>query len=93
VQLSRAAGVGASKPSLDQMRDSGVLEEAADRVLGLWRDTEIEDETPAEKRRGDVGLVVLKNRFGQSDGEVGLRFDDALRLVERGNEVQDEFPF
>lgn len=93
VQLSRAAGVGASKPSLDQMRDSGVLEEAADRVLGLWRDTEIEDETPAEKRRGDLGLVVLKNRFGQSDGEVGLRFDEALRLVERGAELQDEFPF
>lgn len=93
VQLSRAAGVGASKPSLDQMRDSGVLEEAADRVLGLWREVEIEDETPTEKRRGELGLVVLKNRFGQSDGEVGLRFDEALRLVERGTETQDEFPF
>lgn len=93
VQLSRAAGVGNTKPSLDQMRDSGVLEEAADRVLGLWRDVEIEDETPAEKRRGELGLVVLKNRFGQSDGEVQLRFDEALRLVERGAETQDEFPF
>lgn len=93
VQLSRAAGVGNTKPSLDQLRDSGVLEEAADRVIGLWRDVEIEDETPREQRRGELGMVVLKNRFGQSDGEVGLRFDEALRLLERGAETQDEFPF
>jgi replicative DNA helicase len=92
-QLSRAAGTGSSRPGLDSIRDSGVIEEAADRILGMWRDQEIED-PDAAPTNGEVLLTVLKNRHGRSNGnDLPLRFDEAMRLVEPGMEEQEEFPF
>lgn len=91
-QLSRAAGTGTSKPTLDALRDSGVIEEASDRILGLWRDEPIEDENGAGD--GELNVCVLKNRHGRSSGQdFPLRFDASMRLVEPGAEVQEEFPF
>lgn len=93
-QLSRAAGTGSTRPTLDALRDSGVIEEASDRILGLWRDQPIEDENSTETPDGDLMVCVLKNRHGRSSGkDFPLRFDDAMRLVEPGLEVQEEFPF
>lgn len=93
-QLSRAAGTGSQKPSLDAIRDSGVIEEAADRILGMWRDAVIEDENTKPNPEGELNVTVLKNRHGRSSGrDFPLRFDEALRLVEPGLEKQDSFPF
>lgn len=94
-QLSRAAGTGSSRPSLDALRDSGVIEEASDRILGMWRDQPIEDEdTKPDSPDGDLLVCILKNRHGRSSGQdFPLRFDEAMRLVEPGAEVQEEFPF
>jgi len=93
-QLSRAAGTGSSKPGLDALRDSGVLEEAADRILGMWRDSPIQEEGAEEQSEGDILVSVLKNRHGRASGkDFPLRFDEAMRLVEAGAEEQEEFPF
>lgn len=92
-QLSRAAGDGSTRPTLDALRDSGVIEEAADRILGLWRDTPIEDEQTTSKRPQALRLAVLKNRHGRGDGETELEFDDSLRLIEPGQAEPEKFPF
>lgn len=82
-QLSRDAGDGTRRPSLDSLRDSGVAEEAADRVLGLWRPQPIEEEHEGAITDGlELGVCVLKNRFGPTGGESRLKYDYALRLVE-----------
>lgn len=82
-QLSRDGGDGTKRPTLDMLRDSGVAEEASDRVLGLWRPQPVEDDDPGVITDGlELGLVVLKNRFGPSGGETLLRYDYALRLAE-----------
>jgi replicative DNA helicase len=83
VQLSRDAGDGSKRPNLDDLRDSGVIEEASDRVLGLWRPTPIEDEDEPRIVAGvELGMIVLKNRFGPTGGEAKLSYDSSLRLVE-----------
>lgn len=94
-QLSRAAGTGSTRPTLDAIRDSGVIEEASDRVFGMWRDQPIEDEnSPSGGEEGELMVCVLKNRHGRSSGrDFPLRFDDAMRLVEPGLEEQEAFPF
>lgn len=93
-QLSRAAGTGSTRPSLDALRDSGVIEEASDRILGLWRDQVIEDENTPAGAEGDLMVCVLKNRHGRASGQdFPLRFDEAMRLVEPGLEEQETFPF
>jgi replicative DNA helicase len=83
VQLSRdGGGDGDRKPGLSSLRDSGVLEEAADRVWGLWRPAPIEDETSVAKMGPGVQIagVILKNRFGPAEGEFWLEYDKSMRL-------------
>lgn len=93
VQLSRAAGDGSARPTLDSIRDSGVIEEAADRIICGWRDSAIEDENSPRNVQKSLYLAVLKNRHGPMGGETELRFDESLRLVEAGNEAPQRFPF
>lgn len=56
VQLSRKAGEGEIEVSMDMLRDSGVIEEEGDLVLGAWR--------PNRGKAGDdvLNLKVLKAR-------------------------------
>lgn len=94
-QLSRDAGDGSRQPTLDALRDSGVVEEAADRVVALWRPTPIEEEGPVRIIENvELGGVVLKNRFGPTGGRLDLVYDHALRIVQMApRPVQPEFPF
>lgn len=92
-QMSRGAGDGTTKPTLDDLRDSGVVEEAADRVVALWRPTPIEDEAEPRQLAGvELGGKVLKNRFGITGGEFELQYDHALRLGPPRYEPET-FPF
>ncbi|HEY0250440.1 MAG TPA: DnaB-like helicase C-terminal domain-containing protein, partial [Kofleriaceae bacterium] len=81
-QLSRDAGDGSKQPTLDSLRDSGVAEEAADRVIGLWRPQPIEDASATITDGLEIGVCVLKNRFGPTGGETKLQYDHTLRLVQ-----------
>lgn len=69
-QLSREAGDGYDEPRLDMIRDSGAIEEAADRVLLMW------------KNAGSVMVKVAKNRHGPEGAQAMLRYNDGLRLDE-----------
>lgn len=48
------------------LRDSGVIEEAADFVLGAWRPEKARDLSPADalSLRDVLRLAILKNRKG-----------------------------
>lgn len=62
-QTSRAGKTGADPVTLDMARDSGVCEEAADFVLGLWRpDMDKAEAQKAEEE--ELRVAVLKNRKG-----------------------------
>ncbi len=56
VQLSRKAGEGEVEVSMDMLRDSGVIEEEGDLILGAWR--------PNKGKSGDdvLNLKVMKAR-------------------------------
>lgn len=72
-QLNRnSEGREDKRPRLNDLRDSGAVEQDADIVLGLWRD----------KRNSDwLDVIGLKNRHGGADWTVRLTFDlDAVEV-------------
>lgn len=92
-QMSRGAGDGSTEPTLDDLRDSGVVEEAADRVVALWRPVPITDEAEPRQLAGvELSGKVLKNRFGVTGGKFELAYDHALRLGRHVYEPE-RFPF
>lgn len=55
-QLRRAAdGKKEIPPTLESLRESGDLEQAADQVLAIW------------KKPNDINMLILKNRFGRTN--------------------------
>jgi DnaB-like helicase C terminal domain len=74
MQLSRAGGDGSKEVTLEMLRDSGVLEESMDFLLGCWR------------KQGDKNVMymrILKNRKGTDGRKVELRFlERSRKLVE-----------
>jgi replicative DNA helicase len=78
VQLSRQAGSGRKAVALDMARDSGVIEEAADLIIGVHRPLELAEEETLQ----DVPMIadVLKNRHGRT-GRVEWNFNKwSLRI-------------
>ena len=78
-QLSRGTeGKGKShKPALSDLRDSGSIEQDADIVLFLYRDTYYDNEKADDEDRADPNkseCIIAKNRHG-SLGTVDLFFD------------------
>jgi hypothetical protein len=85
MQLSRAGADGSKPVSLEMLRDSGVLEESMDFLLGCWRPGKAEGLTPPERfELSDVMRVsILKNRKGLDGRTVDLRFrPESRRLYE-----------
>ncbi len=85
MQVSRAGGDGSEPVSIAMLRDSGVLEESVDFLLGCWRpgkDTNL-DPPEAMNLRDVFRVAILKNRKGEDGRVVDLRFrPDSRRLYE-----------
>jgi replicative DNA helicase len=62
-QTSRSGADGEQEISLDMGRGSGAIEEAADFILGLWRQ-EVKDGMGAPTGEYDLLCRILKNRKG-----------------------------
>lgn len=76
-QVGREGESGGEPVTLRSGRDSGVLEEAADYLFGIWR-PELKDGLAKEKReelRGQFKVRVLKNRSGPAPKTVTLHFE------------------
>lgn len=84
-QTSRAARSGQEAITLDMARDSGVTEEAADFILGMWR-PEINKPEAQEKDEEELVVAILKNRKG-SMGQAKYKFiKPYLQIKEYGRE-------
>ena len=83
-QVDREGETGGEPISLKMARDSGVIEEAADYLLGLWRPELRANLTKEQRRevRGQFVVRVLKNRSGPAPRTVTLQFEPAsLRIT------------
>jgi hypothetical protein len=89
MQLSRQGGDGSEPVSMAMLRDSGVLEESLDFLLGAWRPGKATGLTPPEALdlRDVMRVAVLKNRKGQDGRTVDLRFRTASRRLYEPTEV------
>lgn len=95
-QLSRAVETrGTSKrPQLSDLRDSGSIEQEADKVLMLYRPEYYQLDT-LEDGTSTLGLMevsVVKNRSGRLD-ETRLRCHLALCFITEYNYFEDDFDF
>ena len=71
-QLSRACEQRTDKrPVLSDLRDSGSIEQDADKILMLYRESEYEEDC---ENPDHTSVLIRKNRHGPT-GEVVLRFD------------------
>ncbi len=79
-QLSRGTegkGLKSHKPALSDLRDSGSIEQDADIVLFLYRETYYDNEKTDDAQKGDPNkaeCIVAKNRHGEA-GTVELYWD------------------
>lgn len=62
-QTNRSGKTGAEPVTMDMARDSGVVEEAADFVIGMWRPDIDKPEAQASPRE-EIRVGLLKNRKG-----------------------------
>ncbi len=85
MQLSRAAGDGSETVTIQMLRDSGVLEESLDFLVGCWRPGKAPDLPPPDAiaLRNVMRAALLKNRKGEDGRVVDLIFvDESRRLYE-----------
>jgi len=90
MQVSRAGGDGSQPVTLSSLRDSGVLEEAVDFLLGAWRPGREPNLAPPDAidLRDVMRVALLKNRKGQDGRVVDLRFrPESRRLYEPAEEL------
>ncbi len=89
VQLSRAGGDGSEPVSLQMLRDSGVLEESLDFLIGCWRPGKAANLAPPDAidLRNVMRVQLLKNRKGLDGRVVDLRFRDESRQLYEPSEL------
>jgi replicative DNA helicase len=84
-QLSRAGGNGSEPVTIEMLRDSGVIEESLDFLLGCWRPGKAGNLAPPEaiELQDTLRVAILKNRKGRDGRVVDLTFrPQSRRLVE-----------
>ena len=79
-QLNRGVA-DTQQPTLRELRDSGELEQNANKVVFLWN---------IDRENGEVGVSVAKNRKGKC-GEVIMQFDgDHMRFYETEKRYEEQ---
>ena len=95
-QLSRAVETrgGSKKPMLSDLRDSGAIEEEADKVIFLWRPEyyNMTQDEMGNSYSGYTELIVSKNRTGKV-GTVGLSVDHNFSHFTNFKEFKKDFEF
>lgn len=86
-QVNREGGTGGDPITLTMARETGVIEEAADYVLGIWR-PELKEGLPREERaalHGQFKVRVLKSRNGPRNKTVTLDFEDTTLRIDNAS--------
>lgn len=90
MQLSRAGGDGSTPVTLDMLRDSGVIEESMDFVIGCWRPGRNTDADPEQQLalQDVMRCQLLKNRKGHDGRVVDLVFrPQSRKLFEQATHI------
>jgi replicative DNA helicase len=66
-QLKRDAATGSKRPTIEDLKGSGGLEEAADSIVLIYRDSYQGEKRVDPSQPQEVDLIIGKNRDGQSD--------------------------
>jgi replicative DNA helicase len=91
-QLSRAGGNGSEPVTIEMLRDSGVIEESLDFLLGCWRPEKAPNLSPPDLLavRDVMRVAILKNRKGRDGRVVDLTFrPNSRQLVELGDPLAE----
>lgn len=85
-QLNRGAGGKSSKPSLENLKEAGNLEEDANTVISVYNESREKEENEegesyAGKREVELELKALKNREGEANAKAVLIFDKYTGVV------------
>ncbi|HQO40364.1 MAG TPA: DnaB-like helicase C-terminal domain-containing protein [Spirochaetota bacterium] len=95
-QLSREAErrPGCKRPILSDLRDSGAIEQDADKVIFIYRPEYycIEEDEFGNSTTRMLELIIAKNRTGSS-AEIKLRHGNGFTSFEDVEETPDEFTF
>lgn len=79
-QVSRPPkGMKVGKPKLDDLRESGNIEQDADIVIFPHRPSYYDEEDTEWKNRG--GLIIAKHREGEKDATVLFQHDDRFKKI------------
>jgi len=74
-----------SRPKLDNMRESGDIEQDANLVIGLYTkavdDREQEQGSSSHSQPVDMSVYILKNRTGQAGGSFTLSFNQPVLKI------------
>jgi len=81
-QTNRTGKTGEEQVTMDMARDSGVVEEAADFVIGMWR-PDINKPEAQKAEVEELKLALLKNRKGPLC-QLGVRFNKKYLRIEEG---------
>lgn len=85
MQLSRMGGGGGTEVSMEMMRDSGVIEESMDFLLGVWRPSldPVAKEAQQDDWKNALCVKVIKNRKGASGRKVTMQFHEpSMKVIE-----------
>lgn len=70
------------EPTMDDLRESGEIEQNANGVFLLYRPTEIEPGTDKRKHTGQDKIIIAKQRSGPAGVSVQVRFNGRLGKFE-----------
>ena len=94
--MSRAVETrgGSKKPQLSDLRDSGAIEEEADKVIFIWRPEyyNMTQDEMGNSYSGYTELIVAKNRTGKV-GTAGLMIDHNFSHFTNFKEFKKDFEF
>ncbi len=96
-QLNRATTQGAiKKPSLENLKEAGNLEEDANTVLSVYNESREKDEdfggaSYSKQREVDLEIKALKNREGEVNQTAVLTFDKWTGLIKEKTATANHF--
>ena len=90
-QLSRSIESRPNRrPQLSDMRESGSIEEDADVIIGIYRDSyySCREEAKREDPINEVELLVLKNRDGEVGGAKTMFIGPQVKFTDSANKYE-----
>jgi hypothetical protein len=95
-QLNRSTLTGIKKPTLENLKEAGNLEEDANTVLSVYNESREKDESAegasySTQREVDLEIKALKNREGEVNQKALLTFDKWTGVIKEKTATANHF--